>query len=557
MSQQQGGASFIGKPVERIDGRLKVTGGARYAAEFKHTGVTYGVLVRSTIANGRITSIDARAAEAQPGVLAVITHLNAPRLSFPERPRTVDDYVAPAVGRSLPVLQNDTIYFNGQPVAIVVAENLEQAEYAATLVRVVYDEKKPVTSVEAEMASAFPPQEGLGEHPPGRAADVVRGDAQALSKAEVVVDETYTIPIEHHNPMELLSTIAEWSGSKLKLHDKTQWVSNVQGNIALVFGIPEEDVQVICPFIGGAFGSSLRTWSHPVVAAMAARVVRRPVKLVVTRQQMFSSHGHRPYTVQRVALGASKDGRLTAIVHEGYAQTSLYEENTENLVNASRMLYASPNCITKYRLVRGNVQTPLYMRAPGECSGVFALESAMDELAYKLKIDPLELRIRNHADKDPSNGLPWSSKSLLECYKLGAEKFGWSRRTMESRSMRDGRYLVGLGMSTGTYPVWRLPASARARILSDGTAVVQSAASDIAPGTWTTMKIVGAEALGLDLGQVRSELGDSTLPWAPAQGGSALAASVGSAVLEACVAVRAKVLALVNNDSGSPLRGAG
>ncbi len=556
MSQQQGGASLIGKPVERIDGRLKVTGGARYAAEFKHTGVTYGVLVMSTIANGRITSIDARAAEAQPGVLAVITHLNAPRLSFPERPRTVDDYVAPAVGRSLPVLQNDTIYFNGQPVAIVVAENLEQAEYAATLVRVVYDEKKPVTSVEAEMASAFPPQEGLGEHPPGRAADVVRGDAQALSKAEVVVDETYTIPIEHHNPMELLSTIAEWSGSKLTLHDKTQWVSNVQGHIALVFGIPAENVQVICPFIGGAFGSSLRPWSHPVVAAMAARVVRRPVKLVLTRQQMFTSHGHRPYTVQRVALGASKDGRLTAIVHEGYAQTSLYEENTENLVNATRMLYASPNCITKYRLVRGNIQTPLYMRGPGECSGVFALDSAMDELAYKLKIDPLELRIRNHAASDPSDGLPWSSKSLLECYRQGAEKFGWSRRKMEARSMRDGRYLIGMGMATGTYPMYRFPSSARARIFSDGTAVVQSAASDMGPGTWTTMKIIGAEALALNLDRVRSELGDSTLPKAAVHGGSATTASVGSAVHEAGLAARVKLFNLAKNDSRSPLHGA-
>ncbi len=271
---------------------------------------------------------------------------------------------------------------------------------------------------------------------------------------------------------------------------------------------------------------------------------------------MFSSHGHRPYTVQRVALGASKDGRLTAIVHEGYAQTSLYEENTENLLNATRMLYASPNCITKYRLVRGNVQTPLYMRAPGECSGVFALDSAMDELAYKLKIDPLELRIRNHADKDLSNGLPWSSKSLLECYKQGAERFGWSRRTMEPRSMRNGRYLVGMGMATGTYPMYRFPSSARARIFSDGTAVVQSAASDMGPGTWTTMKIIGAEALALDLSRVRSELGDSTLPKAAVHGGSATTASVGSAVHEASLAARAKLLALASGDERSPLRGA-
>jgi xanthine dehydrogenase YagR molybdenum-binding subunit len=566
MSQDRNQTALIGKPVDRVDGRLKVMGGARYAAEFPVEGVTHGVLVMSTIANGRIREIDTRAAEAQPGVLSVVTHLNAPRLRFPERrsgmdPRTVDDHSAPAFGRALPVLQEDTIYFNGQPVAVVVAETLEQAEYAATLVRVAYDERKPVTSVEAEMARAFPPQEGLGSDPrtgrqPGRAADVARGDPEALSKAEVVVDETYTIPIEHHNPMELLATIAEWSGGKLTLHDKTQWVPNVQRHVALVFGIPVEDVRVICPFIGGAFGCSLRPWSHPVVAAMAARMVRRPVKLVLSRRQMFSSHGHRPYTVQRVALGASRNGKLTAIVHEGTAQTSLYEENTENLLNATRMLYASPSCITKYRLVRGNVQTPLYMRGPGEVSGIFALDSAMDELAYKLKIDPLELRIRNHADTDPSSGLPWSSKSLLECYRRGAEAFGWSRRTMEPGSMRDGPYLVGMGMATGTYPMYRMPATARARIFRDGTAVVQSSASDMGPGTWTTMNIIGAEALGLDLGRVRSELGDSTLPMAAVHGGSMTTASVGSAVHEACLGARAKLLALASKDPRSPLHGA-
>ncbi len=567
MSQQQKPKAAIGKPVERVDGRLKVTGGARYAAEFPIKGVTHGVLVMSTIASGRIRGIDTREALRAPGVLAVITHLNAPRLHFPERrlgidPRTVDDHLAPVFGRTLPVLQEDTIYFNGQPVAVVVAETLEQAEHAATLVRVVYDERKSVTSVEAEMARAFPPQEGLGTDPqtrrqPGRAADVVRGDPEALSKAEVVVDETYTIPIEHHNPMEPHATIAAWDArGRLTLHDKTQWVPNVQRHIALVFGIPEEDVHVICPFVGGGFGSSLRPWAHPVVAAMAARAVRRPVKLVLSRRQMFSSHGHRPYTVQRVALGASRNGQLTAIVHEGTAQTSLYEENTENLLGATRMLYASPSCITKYRLVHGNVQTPLYMRGPGEVSGIFALDSAMDELAYKLKIDPLELRIRNHAANDPSSGLPWSSKSLLECYRRAAEAFGWSRRTMEPRSMRDGRYLVGMGMATGTYPMYRFPASARARIFRDGTAVVQSSASDMGPGTWTTMKIIGAEALALDLGRVRSELGDSTLPRAAVHGGSATTASVGSAVYEACLAARAKLLALASNDPRSPLRGA-
>ena len=561
MSQRPGNLLPIGKPVSRVDGRLKVTGGARYAAEFKQQNVAHGVLVMSTIANGRIKSIDTKPAERAPGVLGVITHLNAPRLQFPERVmgpnRVVDDGVAPWVGRSLPVLQSDTIYFNAQPIGVVVAETLEQAEYAATLVQATYEERPPVTSLEPEISRAFPPQEGTVKEPPlGRFADYNRGDPQAFSKAEVTIDETYTIPIEHHNPMELLSTIAQWTGNKLTVHDKTQWVPNVQENLALAFGIPKADVQVISPFVGGAFGSSLRTWSHPIVAAIAARAVRRPVKLVVTRKQMFTSHGHRPYTVQRVALGASKDGKLTAIVHEGYAQTSLYEENTEALLDATRILYASPNCTTKYRLVRGNIQTPLYMRAPGECSGVFALDSAMDELAYKLKIDPLEFRIRNYPDKDLETGLPWSSNSVLQCYRQGAEKFGWSRRKPEPRSLRDGRYLIGMGMSTATYPTLRAPASARARIFKDGTAVVQSSASDMGPGTWTTMKIIGAEALALNLDRVRSELGDSTLPRAAVHGGSMTTASVGSAVHEAALAARKKVFELAQKDSRSPLKGA-
>ncbi len=561
MSQGPGNLLPIGRPVSRVDGRLKVTGAARYAAEFKQQDLTHAVLVMSTIASGRIKSIDTKAAERAPGVLAVVTHLNASRLRFPERAmgpdRVVDDGVAPWVGRSLPVLQGDTIYFDSQPIGVVVAQTLEQAEFAATLVSVTYEEKPHATSLEAEISRAFPPQEGLVKEPPlGRFADYLRGDPQALSKAEVVSDQSYTIPIEHHNPMELLSTIAQWNGNKLTVHDKTQWVGNVQEHLALVFGLPQADVHVVSPFVGGAFGSSLRPWSHPVVAAIAARAVRKPVKLVLTRKHMFTSHGHRPYTVQRVALGASKEGKLTAIVHEGHAQTSLYEENTEALLDATRMLYASPNCVTKYRLVRGNIQTPLYMRGPGEASGVFALDSAMDELAYKLNIDPLELRIRNHADTDLADGLPWSSKSLLECYRAGAEKFGWSRRKLEPRSMRDGRYLIGMGMATATYPTLRAPSTARVRIFKDGSAVVQAAASDMGPGTWTMMKIIGAESLALSLDKVRSELGDSTLPRAAVHGGSMTTASVGSSIQAAAFAARKNLLDLAKSDSRSPLHGA-
>jgi xanthine dehydrogenase YagR molybdenum-binding subunit len=377
-----------------------------------------------------------------------------------------------------------------------------------------------------------------------------------LEDAAVRIDETYRIPIEHHNSMELLATIAEWTGDKLTLHDKTQWVDNVRDQLSLVFGISVESVRVISPFVGGGFGSSLRPWAHPIVAAIAAMVVKRPVKLVLSRKQMFTSHGHRPYTIQRVALGATIQGKLIAIIHEGTAQTSFYEDYAENLLGPTRKLYASPNCFTKYRLVRGTIQTPTPMRAPGNASGVFALESAMDELAYKLNIDPLELRIRNYADVDPEDGLPWSSKGLLECYKRGASVFGWTRRNMEPRSNHDGHILVGMGIASGIYHTNRTKASARTRIFADGTAITQSASSDIGPGTWSMMQIICAEALGLPINQVRSQLGDSDLPAAPEQGGSITTASVGSAVYEASIAARAKILDLASRDRNSPLRGA-
>lgn len=551
-------SNIIGKPVDRVDGLFKVTGGAQYAADFKIENVAHAVLVMSTIAKGRIRSIDTRAALGAPGVFAVITHLNAPRL------RTIEpkqrEGTAPKVGEYLRPLQSDVIRFNGQPIAVVVASTLEQAEYAATLVRASYAQQKHATRVEDELARAFPPKEGEKDERTGRNADRpndnLRGNPNTFAQAAVRVDNSYAIPIEHHNPMEPHATIAVWDGPRLTLYDKSQWVGNVSQHVALTFGMPEENVHVISHFVGGAFGTSLRTWEHPIIAAIAAQAVKRPVKLVLTRQQMFTITGYRPYTVQRVALGANRDGQLTAIVHEGTAQTSQYEEYTESLLNATRLLYASANLLTKYRLVRTDTSTPLYMRGPGEASGVYALECAMDELAYALKIDPIELRLRNHADVNPHDNLPWSSKSLKECYRQGAERFKWAQRNPKPRSMRDGRYLIGMGMASSTYPMNRNPASATVRLLADGTALVQSAASDMGPGTYTTMTIIAADALGLPMERVRFELGDSTMPAVPPHGGSQTAASVGSAVREACVAARSRVLALVREDERSPLRGA-
>lgn len=544
----QGKNPAVGKPMDRVDGRLKVTGAARYSAEVEVPDLVHAVLVMSTIAKGRIQQIDTQAAERAPGVLAVITHLNAPKLNFdkPEQRAFID----PRVGKHFPVLQSDTIYFNSQPIAVAIADTLERAQYAASLVQVRYEQQTAVTTVEAAMAQAFPPTESsLG----GRHSDVVRGNPNALASAQVRVEGSYTIPIEHHNPMEPHATIAIWQGDKLTLYDKTQWVYNTRKHVALTFGMPEENVRVISPFVGGGFGSGLRSWPHVTVAAIAARHVKRPVKLVLTRQQMYTSVGFRPYTVQRVALGATKDGKLSAIVHEATAGTSMYEEYTEATLDATRMLYACPNLITRYRLVRLNTSTPTFMRGPGEISGVYALECCLDELAYTLKLDPLELRMRNYAEVNPEDGLPWSSKFLKECYQVGAEKFGWSRRKLEARSMRDGRYLVGMGMATATYPMNRLRAVAKARLLADGTAVVQSAGSDIGTGTYVIMTQIAADALGLPPERVRFELGDTNLPYSPVQGGSMLTASLGSAVQAACLAVREQALSLARSQPNSLL----
>ena len=367
------------------------------------------------------------------------------------------------------------------------------------------------------------------------------------------VEETYSHPDEYHNAMELHATVAAWDGNKLTLYDKTQWVDNVQQQVAAAFGIDKDDVRVVSPFVGGAFGSALRAWVHVFIAALAAKHVRRPVKLVLTRAQQYTVPGYRPRTVQKVALGATKDGKLTAIRHEATAQTSTFEEYTESTLNPARFLYACPNVATRYYLAAMNVNTPASMRAPGEATGVYALECALDELAYALKMDPLQLRLVNHADEDPEKRLPWSSKSLKECYQRAAEKFGWAKRKPQPRSMRDGRLLVGWGMATATWPTHRLPATVLVRVLADGSAQVRTAASDIGPGTYTAMTQIAADALGLPVARVKFDLGDSKMPPAPVEGGSMTVASVGSAVHEAALAARHKVLALASGDDGSPL----
>jgi xanthine dehydrogenase YagR molybdenum-binding subunit len=538
----------VGQPINRVDGRAKVTGAARYAVEWPHERTAHAVLVGSGIANGRIKSIDTSAAKSVPGVLHVMTHENAPKL----KPVVTNPAEGDAAGRRVP-MQSPVVYYSGQYVALVVAETFEQATRAAELVRVTYDEQPPATDIERERGKAFVPKQKVA----GKPADSVRGNPDAgLAAAAVKVDETYRTPTEHHNPMEPHATTAVWDGDKLTVYDATQYTYGVRHSMAVTFGIPEESVRVICKFTGGGFGCKGTVWAHVLLAAAAAREVRRPVRLATTRQQMFSNTGHRAETLQRVALGAGRDGKLTAVIHEGISHTSVYDEYVEPFSKATHMMYASENLRASQRLVPLNVGTPTYMRAPGETSGMFALESAMDELAYKLDIDPIKLRLVNYAETDPDGGLPWSTKLLKECYQKGAERFGWSRRKPQPASTRQGRFLFGMGMATAVYPVNHFPSSARVVIKQDGTAVAESSTHDLGTGAYTVLTQVAADTLGLPVERVRVDIGDTNLPKAFVTGGSTTTMSVGSAIQGAGRAAVTKLKELVREEKRSPLYGA-
>ncbi len=527
----------MGAPLPRVDGPAKVTGGARYAAEFHPDGLTYAATHDSTVPAGRITAIDTAKAERAPGVLLVLTHLNADRLPYwePAERAAVD----PVSGEQLRVLQDADIRFSGQPVALVVATTQAQALYAASLVRVTYA-PAPDAGTRFDPALARPTSEAAAKK--GRGPETRQGDPDAaFASAPVRVDAAYLQAREQHNAMEPHATVAHWQGDRLTLWSKTQWVGNERDEIARRFGIAPETVRVINPFVGGAFGSALRTWPHVTLAAMAARRAGRPVRLELTRRQLSTAIGFRPQTRQRVALGADRDGRLTAMIHEVTGQTSTYEEFAEGALAPAATTYACPNRRTRYGLVPMNVSTPCPMRGPGWATGLIGQEMAMDELAEALTLDPIELRLRNYAERDPAKDLPWSSKALRACYRQGAERFGWHRRAPEPGSMRNGRELVGFGMATAIYHVARYPTSASATLFADGTVTVRCATSDMGPGTYTSATQVAADALGLPMERVRFELGDSAFPAAKEHGGSTTMASVGSAVQAACAALRSKL----------------
>jgi len=532
----------VGQPADRPDGPLKVCGTARYAGDFRLPGMAEAVLVQSTLPRGRILRIDRAGALDMPGVAAVMTHLDAPRL--PSKGRAAKD-------RVLSLLQDDRVAYNGQPIAVVVADTRDQAVAAAREMVVEYRAETPMLDFEAARRSAYPPESVQGKEPDSERGDPAAGRRGAASYLRAV----YSTPAEYHNPMEPHATVAAWENGRLTLYDSTQQVSGARKVVAATLGLDEDRVRVICPFVGGGFGGKGSVWSHVVLAAMAARELGRPVRLVLDRTQMYGPVGNRPAIEQTLELAARSDGALRMVGHDVLAETSTLEDWDESSALVTRMLYACDNLWTTHRLLRLDIGTPTFQRAPGESTGTYALESAMDELAWELNMDPIALRLRNHADVDPERGLPFSSKSLRECYRVGAERFGWAARDPRPRSMRRGGLLSGMGMATATYPAHRSRASARARLMPDGTALVQSGSQDLGTGTYAAMTQVAADALGLPLSQVRFELGDTELPKAPISGGSQTVASVAPAVRAAGLDIRRQLIELAIGDPRSPAHG--
>lgn len=541
--------SILGAALDRVDGPVKVTGGARYAYEHNIPDAVYGFLVVSPIASGRIQSIDTSRAERAGGVLLIMSHENAPKLSNAKKPGNTA-----GPGEAWQALQDDVVYYAYQPVAVVVAKTFTQARAAAQLLDVKYDVYEPQTGLESRLAEAYAPQKAGGGGDPAASN---RGDVSgALQQADRRIEHVYYTPFQFQNPMEPHATVAHWTApDQLTVYDATQGVFGDRQHIAGAFGLQPEQVRVISLFLGGGFGSKGPTWSHVVLAAMAARQVKRPVKLAVARPQMFNSVGFRSETRQQIAIGTKADGTISALRNDCVSQTSTFGEFVEAASLPARMLYACPNNSTSQRLLRSNIGQTSYMRAPGEATGTFALEVAMDEMAQELGMDPIEFRLKNYADTDPEKGKPWSSKSLRECYRKGAEHFGWSKRNPKPASMRLGDKLVGYGMATAVYPTRRSDAKASATLRSDGMLIVDSGTQDIGTGTYTIMTQVAAEVFDVGPDRVRFKLGDTTLPQAPVSGGSQTAASTGSAVHLAAEALKEKLIQMAVSDSRSPLYG--
>lgn len=544
-------ARHIGKPISRVDGPLKVTGQAPYAAEYHEAGLLHGYVVLGTIASGHIRAIDTADARAFPGVVEIYTHENRPDASWWDRKWR--DQVAPP-GHPFRPLHSDRILHDGQPVAFVVADSFEAARDAADLVRVVYVETEPMTDMAAALPDSYVPPEKRSNIPP---PPKPRGSPEeAYANAAVTISADYVMESEHHNPMEMFATTVLWENDgELTVYDKTQGSQSSRDFICNVFGLKPDGVKVINAYVGGAFGAGLRPRHQLFLATMASLHLKRSVRLELTRREMFYL-GFRPSMHQTVSLAADREGALQAILHHAVAGTSRFEDYQEVVVNWSGLAYKCENVKLSYELTQLDTATPGDMRAPGAVSGLYALESAIDELAYELSIDPLELRLRNFIHLDQNQNKQLTSKALHACYRQGAEKFGWQERTAEPGSMRDGRDLVGWGMATGIWEANVVPAEARIRLASDGRVTVSAAASDIGTGTYTILSQVAAEEFDCPIDQVAVHIGDSTLPTTMVEGGSFTAASTGSAVQAACLEVRKTLLSAARRMENSPLKSA-
>jgi xanthine dehydrogenase YagR molybdenum-binding subunit len=542
--------NYIGASVNRVDGDLKVKGEAKYAAEYQTDNLCFGVVISSSIARGKIDAIDASKALALEGVLQVFSHEN--RTSLPWFDKNYKDQDQPP-GSPFRPFYSSKIQFNMQPVALVVAERFELARYAASLVEITYKAEKFTVDFQGHLNDAFEVKKGKSGWKPPKS----RGNAKkALKKADVVIEATYYHPAEHHNPLELHATtvVVEKEGA-FTVYDKTQGVFNSQQYVTNVFGLSKDKVHVKAPFIGGAFGSGLRPQYQLFMAFLAAKTLKRSVRVVLTRQQMFS-FGHRPMTSQQLVLGASAEGKLLGIKHQAIAETSMFENYTENVVNWSGMLYACEDVDLSYKLVKLDIYTPLDMRAPGGATGVYAFEAAIDELACKAGIDPLEFRLRNYAKIEQNEKVPFSSKELEACYRQAASRFGWDKRHPEPGQLRDGNHLIGYGLATGVWEAQQQPVMAKAQLSPDGKLQVSCGTADIGTGTYTVMTQIAADTLGLPLKDVTFLLGDSDLPMAPLQGGSWTASSVGPAVLAVCEGMKSMLVKEAGKLPGSAFKGA-
>jgi xanthine dehydrogenase YagR molybdenum-binding subunit len=534
----------VGRPLDRIDGYAKVTGAARYAADAPVGDLLYAVIVQSTVAAGRIAEIDEAQTRAVPGVVEVLTYRNAPKVpAFPF------DFKLP-FSEQLAPLQSDEIHYDGQHVALVIAETFEAAREGATLLRITYAPGPFQATLEGAHEVDMPDQFF------GNPMQVRRGDPEAaLAASEVTVDATYVTPVETHNPLEPSATVAQWHDGELIVHDASQWVLGARAAYAKAFSVDETQVRVIAPFLGGGFGCKGFFWAHETLAAMAAKVTGRAVKLVLSREQMFTSVGHRSSTRQRVRLGASRDGALRVIMHDVQGESARVGSFFEPAGVATPMLFAAPALAISHRVAKLDIPSPTAMRAPGETPGTFALGCALDELAYACGLDPLDVLRRNDTQTDADSGLPFSSRHLLACYDRGAEAFGWSARTHAPRSMRDGGELIGWGVAAATYPAMRARGEARVTIDASGTIDVASATHDLGTGMYTILAQIAADALGADPGAIRVRIGDSAFPLAPVAGGSQSSASIGPAVQIAAERVFREAVAIATSAGASPLHG--